>query len=190
MMDQWAVTYPDHHVGHGLQMRPLLEEEVGDVRPALLLLMGSVGFVLLIACANVASLLLARAEGRRREVAVRSALGAGRGRLFQQVLTESFLLAVVGGALGLLLAWLGVEGLLLLEAGTIPRVEEIGLDGRVLVFTGAAGLLTTLLFGICLPFVKRSPDPADTLRDAGTRTTAGPAAGSGSGRESSWLRWP
>src|SRR5690606_32352229 len=128
IMDQWAVTYPDHHAGHGLQMRPLLEEEVGEARSALLLLMGSATVVLLIACAYVASLLLARAEGRRREVAVRSALGAGRGRLLQHVMAESFILAALGGALGLALAWFGVKGLLLLEAGTIPRVEEIGLD--------------------------------------------------------------
>jgi predicted permease len=172
MMERWAITYPDHHVGHGLQMRPLLEEVVGDVRPALILLLCSVGLVLIIACANVASLMLARAESRRREVAVRCALGAGRGRLLQQVLTESFLLSVVGGGLGLLLAWGGVRGLLSLEAGTIPRVEAIGLDGGVLLFTGGIVLLTTLLFGMVPALREAKPDPADTLRSAGTRTTA------------------
>ncbi len=174
IMEQWAVTYPDHHVGHGLQMRPLLEEEVGEARSALLLLMGSVVVVLLIACANVASLLLARGEGRRREVAVRSALGAGRGRLIQHVMAESFLLAVVGGVLGLLLAWLGVKGLLLLEAGTIPRVEEIGLDARALAFTGGVVLLTTLLFGLAPALRESRPEAAAALRDAGLRSTASP----------------
>jgi predicted permease len=172
LMEQWAVAYPDHHVGHGLQMRPLLEEEVGAARQTLLLLMGSVTFVLLLACANVASLLLARGEGRRREVAMRAALGAGRGRLAQYVLAESFLLAVAGGLLGLLLAWLGVKGLLLLEGGAIPRVDEIGLDGGVLVFTGSAVLLTTLLFGLVPALREARPDPADTLREAGHRFTA------------------
>ncbi|MGD2122812.1 MAG: ABC transporter permease [Gemmatimonadota bacterium] len=171
MMERWAITYPDHHVGHGLQMRPLLEEVVGDVKPALVLLLSSVGLVLLIACANVASLLLARAESRRREVAVRSALGAGRGRLLQQVLTESLLLSIMGGAFGLFLAWGGVKGLLGLEAGTIPRVEEIGLDGGVLLFTGGIVLITTLLFGMVPALREARPDPADTLRGAGARTT-------------------
>jgi len=171
MMQRWAVTYPDHHVGHGLQMRPLLEEVVGDVRSALVLLLGSVGLVLLIACANVASLLLARAEGRRREVAVRNALGAGRGRLLQQVMTESFVLALMGGTIGLFLAWGGMRGLLGLESGTIPRVWEVGLDGRVLLFTGGVVLVTTFLFGILPALREAKPNPADTLRNAGTRTT-------------------
>ncbi len=172
MMERWAVTYPDHHVGHGLQMRPLLEEVVGDVKPALVLLLCSVGLVLLIACANVASLMLARAESRRREVAVRCALGAGRGRLLQQVLTESLVLSALGGAVGLFLAWGGVKALLRLEAGTIPRVEEIGLDAGVLLFTGGVILLTTLLFGLIPALREAKPDPAASLRTAGTRTTA------------------
>jgi putative ABC transport system permease protein len=134
--------------------------------------MGSVGFVLLIACANVASLMLARSEGRRREVAVRAALGAGRGRLIQQVLSESFLLALVGGVLGLLLAWGGVEGLLSMEAGTIPRVQEIGLDRRVLLFVAGAVLLTAFLFGVVPALQEAAPKPQDTLREVGHRSTA------------------
>jgi predicted permease len=173
MMEQWAVIYPDHHVGHGLFMKPLLDHEVGDARATLLLLLGAVGFVLLIACANVASLLLARGEGRRREVAVRSALGAGRGRIVQELLTESLLLAVVGGVVGLLLAWVGVRALLALEPGNLPRLEGIGMDGRVLAFTTGAVLLTTFLFGLFPALHEARSDAGDALRDAGTRTTTG-----------------
>lgn len=172
IMEQWAVTYPDHHLGHGLQMRPLLDERVGDARSSLLLLMASVGLVLLIACANVASLLLARAEGRRMEVAIRSALGAGRGRLTQQVLTESLVLATLGGILGLLLASFGVKALLLLEAGTIPRVEEIGLDARILLFVGGGVLLTTFLFGLVPALQEAAPKVANAFREVGLRTTS------------------
>ncbi len=172
IMEQWAITYPDHHVGHGLQMRPLLEEEVGAARETLLLLMGAVGFVLLLACANVASLLLARGEGRRREVAVRAALGAGRGRLAQHVLAESFLLAAAGGALGLALAWMGVKGLLLLEGGAIPRVEVVGMDARVLAFTAGAVFLAILIFGLVPALREARVNPADTLREVGHRSTA------------------
>lgn len=175
MMSRWAVAYPDHHVGHGLQMRSLLDEKVGDTRQALLLLMGSVGLVLLIACANVAGLLLARAESRRREVAVRSALGASRPRLFRHALAESVLLALAGGALGLVLAWGGVAGLLRLEAGSLPRADEVGIDPIALLFTGAVIVFTTVLFGLTPALREARPGAADALRAASLKTAAAPS---------------
>jgi putative ABC transport system permease protein len=170
---QWAVDYPDHHVGHGLFLMPLLDDYVGAVRSALILLLGAVSFVLLIACANVANLLLARAEGRRRELAVRGALGAGRGHLLQQLLTESLVLAVIGGALGLLLAVLGLKVLLALQAGTIPRAANVGLDARVLLFVGGAVLLTTVIFGLLPAQRAASAELSRALKEASRSASAG-----------------
>jgi predicted permease len=174
IMKQWREIYPDHHVGHGLFLTPLLEEKVGGVRATLVLLLGSVGFVLLVACANVANLLLARGEGRRRDLAVRCALGAGRGRIIGQLFAENFLLAVIGGGLGLLLAWVGTHALLALEAGTIPRVNEVALDGRVLAFTAAMVLLTTLVFGTAPALREARPDVATAFRNGTRAATTGP----------------
>jgi putative ABC transport system permease protein len=143
-----ADAYPQTNARIGVDVISLHDQLVGQIRPALLVFSGAVAFVLLIACANVANLLLARATAREREMAVRAALGAGRKRLVRQMLTESLVLAVGGGALGLLLAWWGVRGLKAAAPPTLPRLDEIGLDPIALGFTAVAVLVTGFLFGI------------------------------------------
>jgi putative ABC transport system permease protein len=145
---------------------------VGEIRPALLVFMGAVGLVLLIACANVANLMLARVAGRSREMTVRSALGASRKRLAGELLLESVLLGIMGGGLGLLLALWGIETLRSLQPGTIPRIEEIGLDLRVLSFAFALSLLTGLLFGLAPVWRLAGHDFRDGLTE-GSRGVAG-----------------
>jgi putative ABC transport system permease protein len=142
-----AEAYPDENKGRQTTVLSLQERMTGDVRPALLVLFGAVALLLLIACANFANLLLVRVESQRAELAIRSALGAGRGRLIRQVLIDSCLLAVLGGIAGLLLGSWGVDALLALRPDNLPRVENISVDVRVLTFTLALALLTGLLFG-------------------------------------------
>jgi predicted permease len=167
----WRETY-DHYEGHYLFVRPFMDEIVGTVRPQLAMLLGAVGLVLLVICANLASLLLARGEGRRRELAVRLALGAGRARLVGHLLTESALLALAGGVLGVTAAIAFLDGLLRLYPGTLPRAEVIALDWRALAFATAVTGATALLFGL-LPALRASSSSPETALHAQTRGVIG-----------------
>ncbi|MBV8856408.1 MAG: ABC transporter permease [Acidobacteria bacterium] len=167
-------AYPANNAGEGALVTPLAEEVVGDVRPALLVLLGTVGLVLLVACANVASLLLAQLAARRKEVAIRAALGAGRARLLRQFLIEGALLSLAGGASGVLLAAWGVDLLLKLMPGGVPRLDQIGLDARVLLFTLALSAFTSLVFGLVPALQASRADLRETLREAGRTAGAGP----------------
>jgi predicted permease len=166
-----AEQYADTNAGRSLSAQPL-RPEVGDVRSTLWLLLGAVTLVLLIACANVASLLLARAVSRERELAMRVALGASRGRLVRQCLTESAVLGLSGGALGILLAGLGIQPFLTFWPGTLPRAEEVQLDWRVLLFALAASLLSGFLFGLA-PALRAPAEKVEQTLRAGARTVVG-----------------
>jgi putative ABC transport system permease protein len=167
-----AAAYPDAHKNRGLLVRTLIGLAVGNIRPALLVLLAAVGLVLLIACANVANLSLARAAARRREVAIRTALGAERSRLVRQLLTESGLLSVVGGAVGLLVAWVGLRALLGMSATVLPRSETIGLEASVLLFATAVSLATGIVVGIVPALRASRPDLRSDLAEGAGKATA------------------
>jgi predicted permease len=166
---------PNGAGGHLLQMQPMKRDMVGSIATALWVLQGAVGFVLLIACANLANLILARAESRQKEFAIRSALGAGRWRLLRQFLTEGVLLALVGGALGALVGFAGVRALLAANADSIPRALEISLDWKVLAFTFVVSIVTGLLFGMAPLLHLGEQVVTTTLKEGGQRATAGTA---------------
>ena len=154
----------------GATLVPVTEQVRGDVRPVLYVLLGAVSFVLLIACANVASLFLARTESRAREIAVRAALGAGRGRLATQLLTESILLALCGGVLGVLLAFWAIHGLAAMDLANLPRLDAISIDGGVLAYTAGVSLITGVVFGLG-PILQLSDQAANEMLKQGRGNT-------------------
>jgi predicted permease len=167
-----AAAFPDKDRGIGASLVPLKEQIVGNTKPFLQVLLGAVGFVLLIACVNVAGLLLARSAGRSREFAVRTALGASRARVVRQLLTESLLLGIAAGAVGLIPAVWGTHAALKVLPAAVPRAEEIGLDFRVLAFTTIVSLLTGTLFGLAPALKTSRANPHAALKD-GSRGTSG-----------------
>lgn len=170
--ERLATQYPDTSANESAEVVALHEQIVGAIRPALVTLLIAVGVVVLIACANVANLLLVRASVREKEVAIRAALGAGRQRIVIQMLSESLVLATVGGALGLLLAYLAIPAIQSLSAGSIPRVADVTIDGTVLLFVMGASLLTGVIFGL-VPALQMSRTGAGAVLKEGGRSSVG-----------------
>ncbi len=171
VVDALREAQPVFLTGFGVNVVSMTDEVVGNIRPALLVLLGAVGFVLLIASVNVANLMLARVTAEQREFAVRTALGAGRSRLVRQKLTESLVLAVVGGTAGVLVALGGTRLLLTVAPENLPQMDQIGVDGRVLAFAAAISLVTGLVFGILPALHSSKPDVAGFLKEGSSSTT-------------------
>jgi putative ABC transport system permease protein len=171
--DQIAKQYPDPQKGWGIFLMPMQDYLVRDVKPVLYTLLGAVGCVLLIACANLANLLLARATARHREISIRAALGAGRGRLVRQLLTESVVLAICGGVAGIILARWGLDGLLALAPTSLPRISEIHLDSGVLLFSLALSVVTGIAFGIAPALLAARTDMNEALKQGTRGSTEG-----------------
>ncbi|MGH9342815.1 MAG: permease prefix domain 1-containing protein [Terriglobia bacterium] len=167
-----AEEYPQADKGTGITLVPLKQDVIGNIQPYLLLLLVAVGFVLLIACVNVANLTLARATGRTREFAIRTALGAGRARVIRQLLTESVLLALAGGGLGLLIAFWGLQGALKVLPEALPRAQNIHLDGHVLLFTLGVSVLAGILFGMAPALKTSAANIQETLKEGGRGSSA------------------
>ena len=167
--------YPDGNTGIGISLVPTQEQTVKEIRPGLLVLFGAVAFLLLIACANIANLLLARAASRKKEIAIRTALGASRLRVLRLLLTESLMLSLAGGGIGFLLALWGTDALMALEPDNIPRLNEVGVDARVFLFTIAVSIVTGIVFGLVPGMRAAKPDLNEALKE-GSRGSMGSAA--------------
>src|SRR6266550_4403644 len=170
--------YPGGNTGIGISLIPTQEQTVKDIRPALLVLFGAVAFLLLIACANIANLLLARAASRKKEIAIRTALGASRLRVLRLLLTESLMLSLAGGGIGFLLALWGTDALVALEPDNIPRLSEVGVDARVFLFTLSVSVVTGIVFGLIPGMRTARPDLNEALKE-GPRGSTGSAGSKG-----------
>jgi putative ABC transport system permease protein len=173
LMAAWKAAYPKVHTGHYLFVRPLLEDVAGSIRPALLMLLGATGAVLLIVCANLATVIMARGEARSREMSIRGALGARKGRLVRLSLIESALLAILGGLLGVLIAQAGVHALLAIDPSSIPRSSEVTADGRMLGFAAALSVVSAFLFGLLPALRGSSPELVSALKESNTTIGGG-----------------